>query len=334
MEDIVYFLIPKFKEQKVGDDFKKLTSWLSGQELDLTMESEGRYKIAYKDRPHTARLELNLPTGTGMDQGKIVLRVNHGDAYSLRNIKEFTNASGYKIYSLELNSFIPEAVFFRDLTTVSIDPELSEIFASYDFEPLFIEDVLKPSGIFFARKKGHDEIYIINPYLLEYYTNWGGVTAKSPEFSYEVAPNIEKFTQYANRGLLPLSFYDKFKKDMKIFNLSGIDIENPGRKVFIKPIFMQIDNEKFQFFTKQDERGAMIIMDKIREGENLDKSINRVLKEWGLADGYLRAIVAREVEFDKDKAGLLTPRITVFVYVEKLLKMPEGSQRGWDPIRE
>jgi len=333
MEDIVYFLIPKFKEQKVDIDFKKLTSWLSGQELELIMESEGRYKIAYKDRPHAARLELNLPTGTGTDQGKIVLRVNHGDAYSLRNIKEFAQTSGYKIYSLELNSFIPEGVFFRDLTTISIDPGILEIFASYDFEPLFIEDLLKPNGIFFARKKGQNEIYIINPYLLEYYTNWGGVTAKSSEFSYEVAPNLEKFTQYANRGLLPISFYDKFKKDIKIFNLSGIDIENPGRKVFIKPIIMQIDNEKFQFFTKQDERGAMIIMDKIREGENLDKSINRVLKEWELADGYLRAVVAREVEFDKDKVGLLTPRIMVFVYVEKLLKMPEGNQRDWDPIR-
>ncbi len=334
MEDIVYFLIPKFKELNVKEDYKKLVSWLGGQDLELVQESEIRHKIIYKDRPHTAFLELNMPNESqDADTGKITLRISHGDAYSLRNIKEFTRTAGYKIYSLELNSFVPESSYIRDLKTLVILPELLKVFAAYEFEPLFIEEVPNQSNIFYARKKGGNQIHIINPYLLEYYMNWGGVTAKSSEFSYEVAEDINKFTLYANRGLLPFSFYNKFGNDIKIYNDSGIDVNNPGRKVFIKPIVLQIDNENFQFYTKQGERGAMILMDKIREGETLDESLNRILKEWGLSEGYLRAFVARNVEFDKDKADLLIPRIMVYVYVEKLLKMPEGSQRNWDPIK-
>lgn len=334
MDDVVYFLIPKFKEQTIQEDFKKLLSWLGGQNLELVQQDVSKYKITYKDRPHTAYVELNLPSKTtGSDTGKIMLSVAYGDAYSLRNIKEFTGTAGYKIYSMELNSFIPESPFIRDLTTVSISPELFKVFANYEFEPIFMEEIANQKSIFYARKKGKGAVHIINPYLLDYYMNWSGVTEKSLEFNYEVAPNIERFTQYANRGFIPFSFYDKFGKDIKIYNMSGIDIENPGRKVFVKPIVMQIDDESFQFFTKQGERGAMIIMDKIREGENLDRTLNRILKEWGLADGYLRAYVAKDAEFDKDKTGSLTPRIIVFVYVEKLLKTPAGSQRNWDSIK-
>lgn len=334
MGDIVYSLIPKFKELNVAQDFVKIISWLSGQNLDLVQESENNYKITYKDRPHVAHIGLNLPSKTtNLDTGKITLSVVHGDVYSIRNIKQFAQTAGYKIYSLELNSFIPESPYIRDLTTLSLTPEMLRVFTIYEFDPIFVYESPGQDSIFYARKRGKNEIHIINPYLFDYYLNWGGVSVKSPEFSYEVAPDIERFTQYANRGLIPFSFYDNFGKDIKIFNSSGIDIENPGRKVFIKPIVMQIGNESFQFFTKQGERGAMIIMDKIMEGENLDQTLNRILKEWKLADGYLRAFVAKDIEFDKDKTGLLTPRIMVFVYVERLLKTPEGSQRDWDPIK-
>ncbi len=333
MEEVAYFLIPKFKELDLKEDFKKLMSWLSSQEVSLVQESEYRYKITYKDKPHIAYLELNLTThDQDLDVGKIILRVNHGDIYSLRNIKEFTRTAGYKIYNLEINSFVPESPYIHDVTTIAISPELHRILIGYGFEPIFIEETYDQKNIIYARKKGGKEIYIINPYLIEYYVNWGGVTVKSPEFSYEVAEDIDRFVLYANRGLIPPSFYSKYGKDIKIYNESGIDTNNPGRKIFVKPIVMQLDNENFQFYTKQSERGATILMDKIREGESLDQTLNRILKEWKLSDGYLRAFVAKDIEFDKDKEGFLIPRIMVYVYVEKLLKTLEGSQRNWDPI--
>lgn len=135
-----------------------------------------------------------------------------------------------------------------------------------------------------------------------------------------------------DRNVIPTFFYQKYHKDLKILNFSGVDIENPGRKVFVKPFIAEVDDENFNIHTIQGEKGAMILMDKIREGETLDKMLNRILKEWGVADGYLRAFVRKDLEFDKDREGYITPRLIVDVYVEKYLKKPAGSERSWVSI--
>lgn len=335
MENATYFLIPKFREQNLEEDYKKLLSWFEKQETKIVEERENGFRITYVNIPQNIYIELqHANQSQGLDIGKIMLQVSFGDSYSIRNIKEFANVVGYKIYSLQLKSFIPRSPYIQDLTNLPIKPELIKIFSDNEFEPLFVEEVPQQGTSFFARKKGKEEIHIINPGLLNYYLNWN-TNIKSGEFSYQVAENIQRFTLYADRGLIPFTFYNMYGKGMKIFNLSGIDLNNPQRKIFIKPIVRQIDSEENNFFnTKQDERGSMILMDKIREGENLDMTLNRILKEWKLADSYLRALVAGEVEFDKDKAGILIPRVIVFVYVEKILKTPEATQRGWDPIKQ
>jgi len=46
----------------------------------------------------------------------------------------------------------------------------------------------------------------------------------------------------------------------------------------------------------------------------------------------LRAFVRKDLEFDKDREGYITPRLIVDVYVEKILKKPAGSERSWVPI--
>lgn len=332
MEAVTYFLLPRLKEQDISEDFKKLLSWLNEQGVEITKESEARFRINYQDRPHVAHLGLTGPTDQALqgDTGRITLEVSRADAYTIRNIKTFAQDVGYRIYNLELNTFLPEASNVRDLTTLTLSPEIQKVFVEYNFEPLFLAELFDDHHVFYARRKGQEEINIVNPYLVNYHITWNEFSAKSNEFSYVVAPNIERFVQYMDRGLIPYSFYENYGRDLKITNLSGIKIDNPGRKLFVKPLVMQIDDEDFRFFTKQGERGSMIIMDKIRKGETLDTMLNRILKEWGLADGYLRALVRREVEFDKDRDGFITPRIIVNVYVAKLLKKPAGSDRSWD----
>lgn len=334
MENATYFLTPKFAEQNLEEDYKKLLSWLESQGTKLDQEKNG-FRITYKNYPGTAYIELQSANQSQvLGVGKIMLQISSGNSYSIDNLKEFAKMVGYKIYSLQLKSFIPQSPYMKDLMNLSIKPELIKIFSDNEFEPLFIKEAPQQGTSFFARKKGKEEIHIINPSLLNYYLNWNSTT-KSEEFSYQVAENIQRFTLYADRGLIPSTFYNMYGKSMKIFNLSGIDLNNPKRKIFIKPVVRQIDSEKNEFFNiKQDERGSMILMDKIREGESLDITLNRILKEWKIADSYLKALVIGKVEFDKDKAGLLIPRVIVFVYVEKILKTPKAAQRGWDPIKQ
>ncbi len=335
METVTYFLLPRLKEQDIQQDFKKLLSWLNEQGVEITKESEARFRINYQDRPHVAYFGLTGPTDQAFqgDTGRITLEVSRADAYTIRNIKTFAQDVGYRIYNLELNTFLPEASNVRDLITLTLSPEIQKVFVEYNFEPLFLAELFDSHHVFYARKNGQEEIHIINPFLLKYYLDWSNFSSKSGEFSYEVAPSLDRFVQFIDRGCIPYSFYENYGRDLKITNLSGINIDNPGRKLFVKPLVMQIDDDNFRFFTKQGERGASILMDKIRMGETLDKTLNRILKEWGMSDGYLRALVRKEIEFDKDRDGYITPRIIVNVYVEKLLKKPAGSERSWDPIK-
>lgn len=335
METVVYFLTPKQKEQNIKEDFKKLVSGLSERQVELTKLSETRYKISYSDRPHVSHIELSLPAKDVFqrDAGKITLETTRADSVSIYSLRAFARDIGYRVFSVELGSYLPEAPWIRDLLTLSLSPEIQKAFALYGLEPLFLAET-NPKHTFYARKKDGGQVHIVNPFLMEYHLAWGEFNSKSPEFNYEVAPNLERFVQYLDRNLVPIYFYEKYGKDLKIRNTSEINIDNPGRKLFVKPIVYQIDDENFRFFMKQGEKGSMIVMDKIREGETLDAMLNRVLKDWGLADGYLRAFVADLVEFDKDKEGIITPRIIVHVYVEKLLKKPAGSDRSWEPIKD
>lgn len=325
MEEILYFLIPEFDNAIVSQDFKKLISWLSGQQdIVLTKETENKYKIAYKNRPHVSSIEFA--------NQKIDVRIHFGDSYTIYNLKSFVVEARYRIYNFTRNYFIPKAYYIRDLSTMSFPPDIMKVFSDYGFDPVFVAETENNKLIHFAVKRDTKEVHIINPYLIDYYMNWGGVSTKSDEFSYVVADDINKFSLYADRGLIPFNFYFQYGKDCKILNFSNINLDKPDRKIFVKPIVTELNDPNFQFFTKQDERGSMIIMDKILEGETLDNTINRIINEQKMADSYLRAIVSKDVEFDKDKAGILTPRVTVFVYVDKLLSKPPKIDQSWDSI--
>ena len=78
-------------------------------------------------------------------------------------------------------------------------------------------------------------------------------------------------------------------------------------------------------------------MDKIRPGEDLNKAILRILREeLKIADDYIAAHVIEYVEFDRDKEGVITPRLIVEVYVGKIKnkdwakKMSQTSWRSLD----
>lgn len=60
------------------------------------------------------------------------------------------------------------------------------------------------------------------------------------------------------------------------------------------------------------ENSSILAMDKIRPGETLDMSLKRILSvDLKIAHDYIGAVVHKEVEFDRDREGTLTPRLLV-----------------------
>lgn len=74
-------------------------------------------------------------------------------------------------------------------------------------------------------------------------------------------------------------------------------------------------------------------MDKIRQSEDLDKAIIRVLRdELKVASDYVGASVWG-IEFDRDKEGILTPRLKLDVFVRGLKEKHTSSDHDWSSIR-
>ena len=327
-------LIPRDIKQNIAVEFGDLLSYFKRESYEIHEISKTKYSVI---REELIRAEIEL-VSDGKEQSlkvkkdNIIVRCFSYSASISLTTRSFAANKNYKVYNSVLKSFLPSYIAFMDLTGTVTDPETIKILDKYGLEPIFLSD----NDIYFVRKKREKPIYIVNPNLIDYYLRWKNYDkadfVQSPEFYYEVAPDIQRFVQYVDRNVIPTFFYQKYHKDLKIFNFSGVDIENPGRKVFVKPFIAEVDDENFNIHTIQGEKGAMILMDKIREGETLDKMLNRILKEWGVADGYLRAFVRKDLEFDKDREGYITPRLIVDVYVEKILKKPAGSERSWVPI--
>ena len=146
-----------------------------------------------------------------------------------------------------------------------------------------------------------------------------------------VASDLQEFSLFADEWLIPTEFYRFYKTDIKIINLSGFDINGPGRKVFVKPLIFQLNFGGHSAYTMASDRGRVLRMDKILKGETIDDTLKRVLKDLGIGDDYLRAKVLKGIEYDRDREDVITPRLVVHVFVEKVPNDPV-LRRGWVSI--
>lgn len=178
--------------------------------------------------------------------------------------------------------------------------------------------MLHDSYNYYAISKEDNSVHFINDNLLYHLVVIENEDLKTNEFSYKVANDIEDFVRKYDFGLIPTNFYEYFNKPFKILNFSGFDIENPGRKVFVKPYILEFDSDKSEFFKIAWDESALLFMDKIRHGETLNETILRILREeLKVSENYVGATVSRIVEYDLDKRDILTPRLIVRIFVEK-----------------
>lgn len=201
------------------------------------------------------------------------------------------------------------------------------------YKPLFMQQITQ---IIFTESLKDSGIHIINNYLLKYFMEPGSIREDTDEFSYRVAPNISRFIAMDDQRLIPRSFYSYYKKSTKIINESYFNIDNPGRKVFVKPYIFELDNVKQGFHDIASEGSSLLWADKIRQGERLNDTLLRVLTELGVAEDYIAARVLPDIEFDRDKEGKLTPSLKVFVYVDKIKgkeAVEAKASRKWKSIR-
>ena len=326
---------------KFRETFESLISLLkTDTKFKVEQESEQKVILSLGDGKVKTYLEV-IQSGEGDDQTHLPVKLTFesADLTAPYIFKDLAIKLNYRIFNPILDSYIPLNPYLVDATTSILKPEIAKIFQTKKYEPLFHTYLNGGGYLVYARPEGSDEIHIINPYMLDYFMNFGvKENEETPEFSYKVANSIRDFYLFYEAELIPGDFYAYYQKSTKIINYTGFNIENPGRKVFVKPLVTRLDSREQKLYTVSGERSSVIVMDKIRPGENLDATLKRVLREeLDIADDYIGAKVRNQLEFDRDREGLLIPRLVVVVYVADIRneeRVKEDAQKSWTPFKK
>lgn len=266
-------------------------------------------------------------------QLKAKLILDKKDSVNLQLIKVLAAQARvkYRIFSTLYNCFLPTSSNLINLEFGIRDEKLFKIFSHFELKPLFLN---KSYSTFYALKS-NGQVVIVNQYLINFMYDKDIPDKEVLDLYYIVADNLETFCLKYDQFLIPKFFYEYYGKSFKIINRSYFEINNPERKIFIKPYIFELREDVGEFYKIADDNGqSMLMMDKIRPGESLDKTLKRIVsEELKIADDYIGAYVSEDVEFDRDRDGIITPRLTVWVYVNKIIKerpkVLQMSQTGW-----
>lgn len=228
-----------------------------------------------------------------------------------------------------------------DHTIFERDKDLRTFFEKSNFIPRFAGVDLKVpqdgrSALaiyppYYAENKFDGSIHIINDKMLDYVSKRENQTL-SAEFSYKVADSMSDFAMKYDFALVPTSFYQNYGVPIKIINETYFDVFNIDRKVFIDPYVWDFDDTHDRRYYKNIKTG-MHLMDKVRNGEDLNDAIVRTLKEeLKVSDDYIGARIWG-IEFDRDKEGILTPRLRISVFVNGMAEKHRSQDHDWVSIK-
>ncbi len=184
---------------------------------------------------------------------------------------------------------------------------------------------------YFAENSEDGSVHILNDAMLNFLLSKENQIINE-EFSYKVADSMNEFARKYDLGIIPSGFYANYGVNAKIVNKTYFDIHNIKRKVFIYPIVWDFDSKTGLEHFRNVKNGT-ILMDKVRKDETLDTALKRVLsEELKVATDYIGANVW-DIEFDRDKEGVLTPRLKIDIFVSGLKQKHASSDHDWVSIR-
>ena len=260
--------------------------------------------------------------------------------YAIRYVANHLSLAVYS--SQHHGARLPQAASLAlDHTFFDRSKDLRDFFEKSDFIPRFaithfenLQDgrqILAIYPPYYAENKLDGSIHILNDKMLNYVSKKDNQTL-SNEFSYKVASSMQDFARKYDLGLVPISFYQNYGIPTKIINETYFDAFHINRKVFIDPYVWDFDDEHDHRYYANIETGRHL-MDKVRSGKNLDDAICRTLKEeLKVADDYIGARIW-DVEFDRDKEGILTPRLKINVFVNGMTEQQRSQGHDWVSAR-
>lgn len=336
MKAIYYFV--RYDTFNPLEDLQKMASYIqsTSRYVNVVNFEDSSFQVTFEDDPKiTATLKLPKSTQTLFSSHSgMMLEINKTDVRGLNIFRYLAERFKYKVFIVDRECFLPNNPNIYDSNNMIIDEKLTRVFKAKNLKPVF---VWKNSRRFYA-EASDGSIHIVNPYLLDYFTEFGLKNSETREFNYQVAENLTQFVALFDPGLIPDRFYEYYGKNLGLINFSGLDLWRVKRKIFISPFITEFNEKKreYEFYNTLDS--GLHYMDKIRKGENIKTAFLRHLRETLHLDGRLvRLNVLEKIEFDRDKQDKLIPRVTVIGFFDRLKKTKKSERlrrRSWLNIKE
>lgn len=309
-----------------------------GRRWDITKVSEGNEAYLLYDEKLIATLKIQ-DNGLEIQSPKDTPRYDD-ILYSIRYAAQQLSLAAYSANHggarLPRNSSLS-----LDHTHFQRDPLTKEFFAKSNFIPRYapqgidwVDDNRQALAVYapyYAEHKHDGSVHILNEAMLAFLTKKDDQRVND-EFSYQVAHSMDDFARKYDLGLVPAAFYQNYGVSPKIINDTYFDAQHINRKVFIDPYVYDFDDEHDSRYY-QNVKNGMHLMDKVRKGENLEQAIKRVLREeLEVAHDFVGAKIW-DIDFDRDRDGILTPRLKINVFVHGMHAKRKSQSHDWVPIK-
>jgi hypothetical protein len=297
---------------------------------EITKVSEGDTAHLYCDELPVLTFVISSGQLHIKSEGDVVAR--YDDMMLL--IRFTARQLGFSVYSnVHSGSLLPRDPFLTiDHGYFNRNDLYKKFFGKSNFIPRFCvvkyeADKITVNPPYFLENKDDGSIHIVNTAMLDFLVQKEDQSI-SDEFSYKIAESMDEFAKKDDLALTPATFYSNYKKSVKVINQTAFDIETINRKVFIDPYIWDFDAEHSPRFYDNVKNG-LHMMDKIRRGETLDVAVKRMLIEEFKLSGEYVGIRIWDVEFDRDKEGVLTPRLKMHIFVHGLDSKRRSDDHDW-----
>ena len=266
--------------------------------------------------------------------GRISIRCGRTDLSSLSSFRYAADVLGYVVVHDASGGRLPRHVMMVPGFARTLRPEVAKVLERAGLQYSYAEWITGGGTAAMFAQNERGQTVMLNVALVNFFADVNDFQ-ESPELGYSVADTNNEFVLKYDRGLIPRSFYQGFDQSFKIINDGDFDISNITRKVFIQPNVYMLSDEARNL---NRLAGGGTLADKVRPGETLDQAIKRVLREeLRVAEDYVGARVDSTIEFDRDRENVLTPRLTLSIFI-KPVEVSEDQrrthQRGWSSLNK
>lgn len=304
-------------------------------------------QIAASDQSATLIYDQKILASVKIENGELRITAQESELaryddiiYAIRYVASHLDLAVYS-YAHNKARLPQNSLLALDHTFFKRNTLFAEFFAQSEYIPRYALEgyentsdgvtVAKIYPPFYAESKTDGSIHILNPDMLSYLVEKENKQTNS-EFSYKIATNLDEFARKYDFKIVPVDFYQCYGLSSKIINSTYFDVFHIRRKVFIDPYVWDFDSD-YDHKYYQNVKNGMHFMDKVRKDEDLNGALKRVLtEELKVADDYVGAHV-RQIDFDRDRDGILTPRLKINVFVHGLVQKHASQTHDWVSIK-